>query len=108
VAGNPALALLQTKPKNSWIFNEPRRRWDNDSRWIRRLIDEIGLENQGRSKLAGFGFDARIEIDDVYVSPFDGHLLFPIRTGDTGIEKFSVLFPIGRAAAFDGVLDIAP
>ena len=65
VAGNPALALLETKPKDSRIFNNPGRRWDDDSRWILRLIDEIGLQHQGRPKLSGFGFDARIEIYDV-------------------------------------------
>jgi hypothetical protein len=59
------LALFEAKPKNSWIFNQPGRRWDDDGRWILGLIDEIGLEHQGRPKLSGFGFDARIEIDDV-------------------------------------------
>jgi hypothetical protein len=59
------LALLEAQPKNSRIFNEPGRRWDDDSRWILGFIDEIGLEHQGGPKLTGFGFDARIEIYDV-------------------------------------------
>ena len=61
----PALALLEAKPKNSRIFNQPGRRRDDYGRWILGLIDEIGLEHQGRSKLSEFGFDARIEIDDI-------------------------------------------
>jgi hypothetical protein len=65
IAGNPALALLEAKPKNSRIFNKPGRCWDDDRRWILGLIDEIGLEYQGRPKLSGLGFDARIEFYDV-------------------------------------------
>jgi hypothetical protein len=59
------LALLEANPKNSRIFNKPGGRWDDDSRWIVGLIDEIGLEHQARPKLSGFGFDARIEVYDV-------------------------------------------
>jgi hypothetical protein len=59
------LTFLQVQPKHSRIFNKPGRRWDDDSRWVLGLIDEIGLKHQGRPKLSGFGFNARIEIYDV-------------------------------------------
>ena len=45
IAGNPALALLEAKPKNSRIFHKSGRRRDDDGRRVTRIIDEIRLED---------------------------------------------------------------
>lgn len=66
--------FLEVQSQDARLFDHFRGRWDDESRRIPGFGDKVGLKHQPGTKFSGFGFNLRIEINNIQIAALDFHL----------------------------------
>lgn len=101
-------SFWKSVPQNARVIDQLTGCRNHDRGWIPRLVHQVGLHNQSRTKLSRFGPDPWIEVDDVEMPSLDVHLRVRRITTDGSPGEFPMLSFVGGSASADRFSDLLP